>query len=283
MTLIAAPPIPLQRSSGEAELRFKRRGQVTVIDELYQSGCLKLRFPRPEAGAVAEAVLINTAGGLTGGDAARCHLGWGAGTSAIVTSQAAERIYRAVSGEAHLSAEFSVEPGAFGCWLPQETILFDGGRLNRSNQARIAPGGRFFAVESLVFGRAAMGERVTRGSVSDSWRIHMGERLVFADRFALEGDIDAELHRPAIAAGHRALATLIYAGPDTESLLPAWRRAVDGLTGPAGCSRIGPVLVARLLGRSGDDMRRDLTALLARLLDHFNLTPALRLPRVWHC
>lgn len=275
--------LPLQRSNGEARLSFKSRAGASVIDELYQAGCLKLRFPLTHAPDLKEAVLINTAGGLTGGDALKTTISWGAGTSAVVSSQAAERIYRAPAGAAQIESRFAVADGACGLWLPQETIFFDGGAMARLNHADVAAGGRFLATESLVFGRAAMGEHVASGQVCDGWRIRYGGRLVYADALRLDAPLDAMLARPAITGGHQAMATVLYAGRDADEHLPHWREAVSGLHGLAGCSCIGPVLAARILGVNGDAMRRDLTALLERILQNLNPGPGSRLPRVWQC
>ena len=63
-----AAATPALRSGGILRLEFKRRGDATVLDRLYQSGCLKARLFRPEPRHCAEAVLLNTSGGVVGGD-----------------------------------------------------------------------------------------------------------------------------------------------------------------------------------------------------------------------
>jgi len=129
VTADAAPA--LQRSSGAARVSFKRRASDTCLDELYQQGCSKVRFPRKQDGS-PEAVLLNTAGGLADGDTLNVDIHWREGARATVTSQAAERVYRAAGeGSARVTTRLRVEAQAVACWLPQETIVFDGARLAR--------------------------------------------------------------------------------------------------------------------------------------------------------
>ena len=288
----------LQRSAGAGRVTFKTltdaSGPRTVLGDLEQSGCIRLRLPGPEPRVAPSAVTINTAGGLTDGDDVRLSAAWGPGTLAAVTSQAAERIYRARTSPtppepARIETNLVVGEGATGLWLPQETILFDGGRYRRRVTAALAEGGTLLACESLIIGRRAMGERVTSGFVHDGWRIRHGGRLVLADALRLEGDIEALLDRPATGRGARALATVILVGAAAEGCLAPARAITERIGGTDGClagvSRIGPVLIARLLAPGGAPLRRDLTALLAGLLTAMTQTGAthdLALPRLWH-
>jgi urease accessory protein len=235
-------------------------------------------------------VTINTSGGLTDGDEIQMFATWGPGTLAAVTSQTAERIYRARTDVPHveparIATTLSVAHGATGLWLPQETILFDGGHYRRQISADIAEAGTLLACESLIIGRRAMGERVTSGSVHDSWRVRYVGRLVLADALRLDGDMEALLDRPAIGRGGRAMATVILAGAASEACLNPAREIVDQIGAGAGVSRIGPVIIARLLATDGATLRKDLTAVLAGLLaamGRANPAGLLALPRLWH-
>ena len=282
--------VALQRSTGAARIAFKARDGRTVLDNVHQSGCCKVRFPRPEPGATTEAVLINTAGGLTDADRLTVEARWRPGTCAVVTSQAAERVYRSRDLPARVANRVDVAAAATALWLPQETILFDGGRLSRNLTATVADGGQLLACESIVFGRRAMGETVRRGAILDTWRVRYAGDLVFADGLRLDGDIETILARPAVANGAAAVASVLYTGPATGRLLDPLRALSATLVSTAGCSSIGPVLNVRLLGGSGAELRRDLTAVLDCLLnqlgrgdDGANVKPIARLPRVWAC
>ena len=186
----APTPIELQRARGRAEVAVSRRDGGVRLDRLFQQGCAKALLPRP-GGPAPEVVLINTAGGVTGGDRIDWRLAAGAGAALVATTQAAERVYRSAGGAARIATRLTLGAGARLDWLPQETILFDGARLDRRLEVEMAADARLLALETLVLGRAAMGETVATGAVSDQWRIRRGGRLVHAEALRLDGDLAA--------------------------------------------------------------------------------------------
>jgi urease subunit gamma len=115
----------MQRAFGRSRVTFAVGGGRTRLADLWQEGCAKVRLPNVHDGGGPVAVLINTAGGITGGDVIDNEAGWADGATATVTSQAAERIYRRSDGVGTVRTRLSVGAGAWGAWLPQETIVFD--------------------------------------------------------------------------------------------------------------------------------------------------------------
>jgi urease accessory protein len=280
-----ATPAKLERARGTARIAFARREAETWVADLYQFGCSKIGLPRQEPGQWREAVLINSAGGLTDGDRIWSRIRWEAGASAVVTSQAAERIYRSRQAAARIDSDLIVGPQATALWLPQETILFDGGRLARRTEVDLDPSARLIACESLVFGRTAMGEVVRDGGVTDIWRVRRGGRPLFADSFRLDGDLAAALDRPAVGGGARALATVLYAGPDADARIGLLRslRPIDPATRMAS-SCLGGLVVTRILAATGAAVRQTLVGVLTALLGALgDATDDRRLPRVWSC
>lgn len=264
----ASEPPALQRARGEVRITAKRRGDATVLDRLYQSGSGKARIPRGEG---FEAVLLNTAGGVTGGDLFRNDITAGAGTTVTVTTQTAERIYRSTGDDGRIENRLTLERGARLDWLPQETILFDGGRVARRLTVDMAEDASLLAIEPLVLGRSAMGERVARGFAGDQWRVRRGGRLVYADALRLGGDIEGVTARAAVLQGAVGCASLVYIGGDAEDRVDAVRGAI-GEAG--GASAWNGLLAARLVAPDGAALRRAL----------LRVVPALRpgpLPRVW--
>lgn len=218
-----------QRAEGELRVAVRRRGAATVLAELRQSGCLKARFPRGDGGDWFDVVTLNISGGVAGGDRLQSEIHVGEGARATIAGQAAERFYRALpqTAPARLRTTVTVADGGAAEWLPQLSILFDGCALDRSLCVELAQDARFVGVESLVFGRAAMGEVVRSGWVRDVIRIRRGGRLVLHDAVRLEGAVAAQLARPAVAGGARAVATLILVAPDAEAFLDGVRAALD--------------------------------------------------------
>ena len=131
-------------------------------------GCASRTSPATDA---LDAVIVNTAGGMTGGDHFDIDIAVEAGARLTVTTAAAEKVYRSLGPDTRIGVKLDVGGGAALAWLPQETILFDQVRLRRSIDVEAAPGARLLLAEGMVFGRSAMGETVTQGHFSDHWRV----------------------------------------------------------------------------------------------------------------
>jgi urease accessory protein len=221
-------------------------------------------------------VLLNTAGGLTGGDRFDIEVRMGAGAEATVTTAAAEKIYRARDGDTEIAVTLDLGPGARLAWLPQPTILFDQSRLNRRTSVTLARDASLVAVETLIFGRMAMGEDVRHGMVRDAWRVRRDGVLVFADTFRLEGGIAGALDRPAVLDGARAAAMLLYAAPDAGGRIDKARALLESADATAGTSTWEGMLVVRATARDGRALGQALAPLVAWLSGR-------PLPRVWQC
>nr|WP_102897981.1 urease accessory protein UreD [Phaeobacter piscinae] len=263
-----APP----RAVGDVSVSAKRRGSASVLAGLRQVGSLKLLFPRTDDAAL-QGVVVNTAGGVTGGDQLNLHATARVGTSLTLTTQAAERAYRAQPGETGLIRNtVSVAPQANLAWLPQETILFQGCSLDRSLTVDLNAESRLLLCETLVFGRAAMGEKLTKARLNDRIDIRRAGHPLFLDTIHLHGDVAAHLANPTIAGGAGAMATLAYVAPDAEGRL-APLRAQLGPT--AGASIIGDdLLILRALAPDSFALRQ----LLLPILSDLHGAP---LPRPW--
>jgi urease accessory protein len=276
-----AAPTPLQRGDGAALVAFARRGGATVLADLYQRTPCRVLFPHAPAGEPPTAVLLTTSGGLAGGDRLAIAAQAGAGAMATVTSQAAEKIYRSLGSTASVTVELTVGEGAWLEYLPQETILFEGARLERRTSASVATGGRLLACETVVFGRGARGESFARGLLHDAWRITSGDRLAWADALRLDGDIAARLAAPAGFGGAGALATALYVGDDAAALLDGARSLTEDGDCRAGATLVNGILIARFLAARPDIVRRAVMRYVAGLR-HAAVGLPLTVPRVWH-
>lgn len=273
MTL--APP-RLQRSQGRAEVGVVHADGRTRLARLFQQGCAKAILPRVH-GPVPEAVLVNTAGGVTGGDEIAWSLDAGPGAALVATTQAAERIYRSAGGAAGIRTRLALGAGAGLDWLPQETILFDGARLDRRLEIDMAADARLLALETLVLGRAAMGETLTTGALADHWRLRRAGRLVHAEALHADGDLARATAGPATLGGARALATLILAEPAATDRLEATRALLAEIPGVTAAASGKPdLLIVRFLSHDARALRTGLIRLLMRLR---GTAP----PRVWSC
>lgn len=256
------PPLPApQRARGVGRLTVRHEDGATRLVELFQEGSAKLRLPRARADAV-EAVMINSGGGMTGGDRFSWTIDVGDSAAAVLTTQACEKVYRAQAGEAVVATRLIVGAGARLDRLPQETILFDRSALARTIEADVAADGRLLLAESVVLGRRAMGETLTRAHFHDRWRIRRDDRLLFADDLKLSGDIPALTASPPLLGGAGAFATLLLVAPDAETSLDAARAAIGGL---GGASAFDGKLVVRIAAPDGLTLRRALLPAIAVL------------------
>lgn len=259
------------RAIGSAMVSSKLRDGRSCIDGLRQAGALKLLFPRNLD--LLEATVINTAGGITGGDRFEITATANAGSNLTLTTQAAERAYRAQPGQiGRIKTRLAVEDGALINWLPQETILYEACALSRRLDVTLTEQGRFLMVEPVLFGRQAMGEEPRSILFRDRVTIRRAGTLIYRDGVTFDGDAAAALDRPAVGSGARAMANLLLVAPEAEGLLPMIRETF-GATGGASLLANG-LLVARLLARDGFELRQRLIPVLDQLTHH-------KLPANW--
>ena len=245
---------------------------VTRRRQLHESGSLRVRFPSPEAEGLS-AVFVNTAGGVAGGDRFDIDIAAGEGARLTLTTAAAEKVYRAESSPAQLNISLKAAAGAHLGWLPQETILFDRARVSRQIDIDLADSASLLLCEIVVFGRAAMGERMLQGEFVDRWRIRRGGRLVFAETIRLDGDIGAKLASPAIAKGGVAVGTALIV-PGDEALVENIRTLSESFGGEVGISAWNGFAMARFCAQDAARLRADMMAVLGR-------ASGSALPRLW--
>ena len=279
MTASELTELSAQRVDARARLAVRHaddhRGGRTRVERLYQEGAAKIRMPEVHAGPL-EAILINTAGGLTGGDRIAWEIEAGTGASVTVTTQACEKLYRSRSGEARAEVRLSAKKGARIAWLPQETIVYDRSSFSRRLEVDLAEGAEALIVEATLFGRRAMGESVSQALFRDRWRIRRDGRLVHAEAFFVGPDLGATLARPAVAGGAVAIATVLLVSPDAEAFLPEVRQII-GEDGGASFWSVGGTgkLLARLVAGNGYALRKRLAPLVGLLNGQAGL------PKVW--
>jgi urease accessory protein len=245
---------------------------VTRRGRLHESGSLRVRFPSPESQGLS-AVLVNTAGGVAGGDRFSVGLDVGEGARLTLTTAAAEKVYRSHGPSAQLDIALKVADGGHLAWLPQETILFDHARAERAIDINLADGASLLLCESVIFGRAAMGETMRHGRFVDRWRLRVGGRLVFAETVRLDGEIGALLGRPAVANAGVAIGTALIV-PGDAALVERLREAADSFGAEVGISAWNGFAMARFCAQDAAKLRADMMTVLGRAAGR-------ALPRLW--
>ena len=268
-----AVPAAANRARGELRASFARVGDRTEVATAFETGGYRLRLPRTHQ-PHCEAVMVNTGGGMAGGDQARFGFTAAPHSTVTVTTTAAEKIYRSDEGATEAEVRLDATAGATLEWLPQETILFDGARLHRRLVADVAPDACLLMSEMVVFGRLAMDETMRRGGLRDRWRVRRGGTLAFAEDLRIEGDVTSLLDRAALGAGARAVATVLLVAPDAEARLAAVRNALASTSGLAGASAWNDMLVVRASSASPELLRAAIVAVLTAVRGR-------PLPRLW--
>lgn len=263
----------LERVDGRAEVSFALGHAGTTLSHLHQAGSAKAMLPRCH-GTAPEVVLLNTAGGVTGGDRLRYRIDLADGATATATTQTAERAYASTHGTARVKIDVRIGAGARLDWLPQETILFDHANLTRTTRVDMADEATLLYAEALVLGRAAMGETVRSLQLTDRREIFRNGVPLLIDPVRLDGATLAAPGQCALLADYRAFATVVLAGPGAEDALGPIRdfADIDGVT--IGSSAWDGKCVIRLMAAEGWPLRRALAGLLAQLRGG-------PLPRVW--
>jgi urease accessory protein len=260
------------RARGAVRFDVNSIDGVTRRRELYEAGSLRVRFPSPEDGGLS-AVLVNTAGGIAGGDRFDIEIASTDDARLTVTTAAAEKIYRANGPAAELNITLKAEDRSHLSWLPQETILFDRTRIRRRFEIDLSDSASLLLCEIVVFGRLAMGERMREGKFLDHWRLRRGGRLVFAENIRLDGDIGEKLASPAIAKGGVAIGTALIV-PGDEALVERIRELSETFGGEVGLSAWNGFAMARFCAQDAAALRADMMAVLGR-------ASGSALPRLW--
>jgi urease accessory protein len=272
----------LQRAEGSGRMVLSGSEKGTRIMDLFQRSPIRIMFPRAGGGAVEEAVLVNTAGGVAGGDRLDSCVTALANASIAVTSQAAEKVYRALNEPARIATKLRACAAAKLAWLPQETIVFNWGRLNRETEIELSSGAELLALEWLVLGRAAHGEEMVGGHITDSWRVKKDGRLIWADCFRATDEMFPHLYRTALLSNCKAVGTLIYFGPYLDTRLAFLRDIVPSLECHCAATSVGGLIIVRFAAKAPLDLRRALRSFLQQFSRELGPGP-FRVPKMWSC
>jgi urease accessory protein len=263
----------MERARGAVRLSASLAGGRIRVADLAQSGCGRLLFPAVAETAALEAVVVNTSGGLTGGDRFEIAASARAGARLVLTTQACEKIYRSSRDDAVVSTRLTLEPGAHLAFVPQETILFDRSKLSRTLHVEVEDTATLLVVEAVLLGRRASGETIREIGFRDSWRIRRGGRLVFAEEMRLGENLATALSGRATLAGAAGFATVLMVAREAENRLADLRRLTIDEAVECGFSSFDGLCVGRLVAQDGASLRTGLVSVLQALGG--------TIPRVW--
>jgi urease accessory protein len=272
----------MQRADGSGRVVVRGSEKGACIVDLFQRSPIRIMFPRTRSDAIEEAVFLNTSGGIAGGDRLESAVTALTDVSIAVSSQAAEKVYRALDEPARIATKLKACESARLAWLPQETIVFNFGRLNRQTEIELSSGAELLALEWLVLGRAAHGEEMIGGYILDSWRVKKDGRLIWADSFRATNEVFPNLHRKALLSDCNAVGTLIYFGPDPETRLEFLRDIAPSLECHCAATSVGGLIIVRFAATVSYELRLALRSFLHQFNQELGPGP-FRVPTMWSC
>src|SRR3982751_3426198 len=135
MTAASSATFAGNRVASRIALTIGADGGRSRATRVYEAGALRVRFPNDDH---LQAIVVNTAGGITGGDRVAFDIAVEPRGAFTLTTAAAEKTYRSLGDDATVDVTLRVGAGGMLHWLPQATILFNGARLARSIEADLA-------------------------------------------------------------------------------------------------------------------------------------------------
>ena len=272
----------LQRASGAGRIVLRGSDSGTELVDLYQKFPTRIMLPTINGGAVKEAVVVNVAGGIAGGDRLELEVAALGNSQITVTSQAAEKVYRALDQPAQVVTRLRACDAGKLAWLPQETIIFNSARIRRQLEIELSTNTELMVLEWLVLGRTAHGEEVVRGHISDCWRVRKDGRLIWADSFRVAEETFPHLRRRALLSDYNAIATLLYFGPHLDRRLQMLREVAQSLACNCAATMVSGLIVVRLAAEASPDLKVALICMLQQFGRESDPGP-FRVPRMWSC
>ncbi len=236
----------------EAELflSFVRRKTQTFLASRRHRGPLTVQRPfYPERG-VCHVYLLHPPGGIVAGDRLSIAVQVAQRAEALVTTPAAGKFYRSEGELARQTVKLKVDNDAILEWLPQETIIYQGARLQSEVDLELATGARFIAWEIIVLGRPASGEGFDCGKALLSWRIIRNGLPVYLEKMRL----DQAAFKARWGLNSHPVCGTMFASPADDTHLQSIRDLVAENPGRA-VTLIGDLLICRAGGDKTEDVR----------------------------
>jgi len=262
-------------------LSYARNGKRTLLAERRHRGPLVVQKSLyPEGEAVCQNVIIHPPGGLVGGDTLAVSVDAGPFAHAQLTTPGAAKCYRSGGAFARQHIHLRAARGAVLEWLPQETIVFDGSKVDLEIAIELSDDARFLGWDVVCLGRTAAGERFDRGELRQRLTLTHDSDPVFVERAVLRGRAPM-LKSPVGLHGNPVFGTFIAAAPTIDhAMLESCRRAVP-MTGEGAVTRLPGLLLARYRGASAAAARHYFVELWRSLRPALALREAVP-PRIWN-
>jgi urease accessory protein len=254
----------------------KNKKTTSYIEKHREQGNIKARLIK-SYNINDELIIINTAGGLTSGDINFCSIRIGSNVVLNITTQSMEKVYKCKNFSAKAYTNIIVGANSYISWMPLETIFFNGGKLRKRINIDIEKNSNFLGVETMIFGRQAMGEVINNGELDDAWQVNKGGKLIYSDFNRISGNINKKINNSFILMGNKVFCNIIYTGKKIKLYAKNITKYLNKSKYFAGVSIVNGVLLLKVLAKDIIEIRSFLDDLIIIFDHNFNL------PKIWSC
>lgn len=163
---------------------------ITRMNKSHHYGPLRVQRPFYPEGrdGCCHVYLLHPPGGLVSGDALNIDVTVAAGAHALLTTPAANKLYRADSNGVAWTqtTHLKVASQATLEWLPQETLAFDGSRGEQTFLIELEDNAKCLGWEILGLGRPASDLPFTTGHLEQRFHVSQGGRPLWIERQSLD-------------------------------------------------------------------------------------------------
>jgi urease accessory protein len=269
---------------GRISLELVSTEHGTQLRRSSHEGPLRIqRVLLPEGPQCPHIYLLHPPGGVVGGDRLETSVELLPGANVLLTTPAAQKLYRSRGARSEISSLLRVRRGAGLEWLPSETLAFSAAEARLVTRVELEPGASFLGWDIACYGMPARNESFTAGRVGSRFEIWRDGTPLSVDSFDMTPE-QSLLDAPYALRGQPVVASL-YAvpgsGPIDVALVDRVREAVGSpARGWCSVSSLSDLLVVRALGGSVEAVRQSLIAAWREL------RPAIRgrmpiTPRIW--
>lgn len=269
---------------GRLHLVFEGTEHGTQLARSAHEGPLRIqRVFQPEGPACPHVYLLHPPGGVVGGDRLQTRVELGVDARVLLTTPAAQKLYRSAGATAEIENLLQLAQGANLEWLPSETLAFPAARVVTTTRIGLAPGAGFIGWDIACYGMPARGEAFDTGRVVSRFELYRGETPLLIESFDLGGGQD--LLRGAFSLRGEPVIGNLYAVPPSgtidDGLVELVRQAIGEVAaGVCGVSSLGELLVVRALGPNVEGLRQTLIRAWQVLRPALLARPSV-VPRVW--
>jgi urease accessory protein len=268
---------------GRLQLVFERAPHGTQLKSSVHEGPLRIqRVFQPEGPACPHVYLLHPPGGVVGGDRLETRVVLEPGAHALLTTPAAQKLYRSAGETAEVTCELELGEGASLDWLPSETLAFSAARATLATRVHLAARAGFIGWDTICYGMPARGEPFERGRVLSRFELYRAGTPLLLE--SLDLDQGGQLLDAAFALRGRPVVGNLYAVPASgavdDDLVAAVREAIGEASGTCAVTSLGEALVVRALAPTVERLRHDLIRAWQVLRPRVLARPAV-LPRVW--